>query len=90
MNGNYMPGDQLQAAKEIECVKYLMSRAIKEMELGDIDSALGYYELIGRSLRELHRMRKSKRSHDRVNSFFEQLTQENEQEVQLFFRRYRP
>jgi len=53
MNSQYMPGDQLAALREVDCVGYLMLRILDAINVGDIKYALDQYELVGRSLREL-------------------------------------
>lgn len=73
MDKHYMPGDQLAALREVDCVGYLMLRILDAINEGDIKYALDQYELVGRSLRELKRLRQAKQSHDQAEFILKQI-----------------
>ena len=73
MNRFFVPGDHLSAAKEIDAVGYTMTKILEDIEGGHIDSALKKHELIGRSLRELNRMRNAKKQRDKTEFILSQM-----------------
>lgn len=86
MEKQYMPGDFLEAAKEIDCAGYLMSNIFIKLETGEIDKALGYYELLGRSLRELQMLRRNKLDHDKVEFILNQLEADKQMKIITIIR----
>lgn len=87
MDNQYMPGDQLAALREVDCVGYLMLRILDAMHDGDIKYALDQYELVGRSLRELQRLRQAKKSHDQAEFILNQIKAKQEHDITLVIRR---
>ena len=81
MANQYMSGDLLEATKEKNCSEYLMSCITEKLEKGEIDKALGYYELLGRSLRELQMLRRNKLDHDKVEFILNQLEADKQMKI---------
>lgn len=68
----FLPGDQLQADKELDCYGYCLDRAITLFAQGNFDEAAAYHENIARSLRELARMKKAKQQEDQLRELLKQ------------------
>jgi len=87
MNRFFVPGDQLSAAKEIDAVGYTMAKALEDIGEGNIDAAIEKQELIGRSLRELQRMRNAKKQRDKTEFILSQIKAHQESNISLIIRR---
>ena len=73
MNRFFVPGDHLSAAKEIDAIGYTMAKILEDIEGGHIESAIQKHELVGRSLRELNRMRNAKKQRDKTEFILSQM-----------------
>jgi len=87
MDRFFVPGDQLSAAKEIDAVGYTMAKILEDIEGGHIESAIQKHELVGRSLRELNRMRNAKKQRDKTEFILSQIKAHQESNISLIIRR---
>lgn len=83
MLNNFLPGDQLQAQREIDCFEYCSNLADSHFERGQYAEAAAYYDNATRSLRELKRMQEDKQHHDNFSLILEQIKARQHQDFLL-------
>ena len=80
----FLPVNQSQANKELDCYGYLLNKGIELFLQGDFDKAAAYHENIARSLKELGRMKKEKETTDKTWFLLKQIDSERQQKELLY------
>lgn len=79
----FLPGDQGQANKELDCSGYCLHKALSYYTKGQFEDAAVYFENVIRSLRELERMKKAKLQQDQAMFILGQIKARQDQEELL-------
>lgn len=79
----FLETDQEKAKKELDYYGYLLNNAIENMLNGEFSKAAVYHENIANSLRELERMKNTKKMHDEAWLLLKQIEGKQQQEELL-------
>ncbi|GAA0434628.1 hypothetical protein GCM10008934_25110 [Virgibacillus salarius] len=73
----FLPKDQEQADKELDCYNYLLANAIELMLKGEFAKAAVYHSNIARSLDELDRLKRNKQIAEEAKDLLEQINKQD-------------
>lgn len=79
----FLEADQEKAKKELDCYGYLLNNAIENLLNGEFSKAAIYHENIAHSLRELERMKNTKKMHDEACLLLKQIEGRRQQDELL-------
>lgn len=74
-----------QEQKEVDCYNYCLKIAKKHFKNGEISKAIAYHENIIRSLKEINRIKESKKLHDQAWLLLKQI-ESDKQHKELLYR----
>lgn len=78
-----------QVLREVNCIGFLMKQMLEEIGEGKIDEAVDMYELVGRSLRELQRLKNYKKELDELEQAIKRIGDKPNNIVTMIFENCR-